>query len=430
MPISVALIAHDSKKDDIVALAQKYRSILSRYHLIATDDTGQRVETTTGLTVERLAPSVQGGVLQIAARVVSRDVVGVVCLMDPLTPQPHEADCQALVRVCNLYDVPLATNVAIAELAIQGVAKRREAYLIFNPVAGQGNPDRDLALIRQILEPQVNLHTIFTQPDISPVDQAKEAIAAIRTLQDEDQPGCIIASGGDGTVSAIAGATFETGIPLGVIPRGTANAFAVALGLPTDLKKACETIAAGNTRMVDAAFCNTIPMVLLAGVGFEAGMVNNANRELKNRLGALAYIMSGAQQFFTQEDFKATVEIEGQVLEFKTGAVTVANAAPPTSVMAQGFGEVIPDDGLLEVTIPVSKTILQSLNTSATLFAAALSKSEFADDNLVRLRTERLKVTTDPPQALVVDGEILEANPIEFTCIHNGLTVFAPLLTV
>ena len=125
MPISVALIAHDSKKDDIVALAQKYRSILSRYHLIATDDTGQRVETATGLTVERLAPGVQGGVLQIAARVVSRDVVGVVCLMDPLTPQPHEADCQALVRVCNLYDVPLATNVAIAELAIQGVAKRR-----------------------------------------------------------------------------------------------------------------------------------------------------------------------------------------------------------------------------------------------------------------------------------------------------------------
>ena len=430
MPISVALIAHDSKKDDLVALAQKYCSILSRYHLIATDNTGRRVETATGLTVERLAAAIQGGVLQVAARVVSGDIAGVICLMDPLNPQPHDADCQALVRICNLYDVPLATNVAIAELAIQGVAKRREAYLIFNPVAGQGNPDRDLALIRQILEPQVNLHTLFTQPDLNPVDQAKEAIAAIRTLQDGEEPGCIIASGGDGTVSAIAGATFETGIPLGVIPRGTANAFAVALGLPTDLKKACETIAAGNTRMVDAAFCNEIPMVLLAGVGFEAGMVNNANRELKNRLGALAYIMSGAQQFFTQEDFKATVEIEGQVLEFKTGAVTVANAAPPTSVMAQGFGEVIPDDGLLEVTIPVSKTMLQSLNTSATLFAAALSKSEFEDDNLVRLRTERLKVTTDPPQSLVVDGEVLEANPIEYTCIHNGLTVFAPLLTV
>jgi len=426
----IALIAHDSKKDDIKALAQKYRPILSRYHLIATKDTGEQIEVATGLTIECLATAEQGGELQIAARVVSGQVVGVIFLMDALNPQVHDPDHQALLRVCNLYDVPLAINVATAELAIQGVAKRREAYLIFNPVAGQGNPDRDLAMIRQILDPQLNLHTIFTQPDIDPVSQAEEAISAIQVLQDAGELGCIIASGGDGTVSAIAGATFETGIPLGVIPRGTANAFAVALGLPTDLKKACETIAAGNTRMVDAAFCNQTPMVLLAGVGFEAGMVNNAKRELKNRLGTLAYLFSGAQQFFTQENFNAKVELEGQVLEFKTGAVTVANAAPPTSVMAQGFGEVIPDDGLLEVTIPVSKTIWQDLNTSATLLASALVQSEIEDCNLVRLRTNRLKVSTEPTQTLVVDGEILEANPIEFRCISNGLTVISPLSTL
>ena len=285
----------------------------------------------------------------------------------------------------------------------------------------------------------MNLHIIFTKPDIDPVDQAKDAVAAIKKLQaDDDEKGCIIASGGDGTVSAIAGATIETGIPLGVIPRGTANAFAVALGLPTNLKKACENIAAGNTRMVDAAYCNDIPMVLLAGVGFEAGMVNNANRELKNRLGSLAYILSGAQQFFTQEDFDATIELDGQVLEIKTGAVTVANAAPSTSVMAQGFGKVIPDDGLLEVTIPASSTLLESLNSSLKLLASAFSKSQnekekkeqVEDSDLVCLRTKKVKVTTEPAQPLVVDGEIIEANPIEFTCVPKGLTVFSPLSTV
>ena len=427
MSICVALIAHDSKKDDIVALAKKYRSILARYHLIATDDTGQRIEAATGLTIERLASGAQGGELQIAARVVSGDVAGVIFLMDSFRPQPHDPDHQALLRVCNLYEVPLATNVATAELSIQGVAKRREAYLIFNPVAGQGNPDRDLAMIRQILEPQVNLHTIFTQPDIDPVDQAKEAVAA---LQNDDEPGCIIASGGDGTVSAIAGVTIETGIPLGIIPRGTANAFAVALGLPTDLKQACETIAAGNTRMVDAAYCNDIPMVLLAGVGFEAGMVSNANREFKNNFGVLAYIFSATQQFFIQEDFNAKIELDGQVLEFKTGAVTIANAAPATSVMAQGFGEVIPNDGLLDVTIPIANTLLEDINTSANLLVSALSKSQIEGANLVCLRTNRLTLTTDPPQTLVVDGEILEANSIEFTCIPNGLTILSPLSTI
>ncbi|NEQ54850.1 MAG: YegS/Rv2252/BmrU family lipid kinase, partial [Leptolyngbya sp. SIO3F4] len=301
--------------------------------------------------------------------------------------------------------------------------------LIFNPVAGQGNPDRDLALIRQILAPQVNLHTIFTQPTVNPVDQAKEAIATIQSNQTDDNTGFIIASGGDGTVSAIAGATIQTGIPLGVIPRGTANAFAVAMGIPTDLKQACEAIAGGNTRVVDAATCNGIPMVLLAGLGFEATMVENANRELKNQLGALAYILSGAQQLFSQELFKAEIEIDGQTIKFDAAAVTVANAAPATSITAQGFGEVIPDDGLLEVTIPLPKTRLQGVNVMATLFTSALVKAQFERDDVVCLRTNRLKVTTDPPQKLVVDGELWEANPIEFNCIPSGLTIFSPLST-
>lgn len=430
MTICVALIAHDTQKNEIVALAKKYRPVLSRYHLLATDTTGQWIEAATDLTIERVASGSQGGDLQIAARIVAGEVAGVVFLIDPVATKPHEPDYHPILRACNLHNVPLATNVAMAELAIQGVAKRRDAYLIFNPVAGQGNPDQDLALIRQILEPQMNLRTIFTQPDLDPVTQAREAISAIQSAEAENETGCIIASGGDGTVSAIAGVTLETGIPLGVIPRGTANAFAVAMGLPTNLKRACETIAAGNTRMVDVAHCNDIPMVLLAGVGFEAGMVNNANRELKNQLGTLAYILSGAQQMFTQQPFKAKIEIDGKVLDLQTRAVTVANAAPPTSVMAQGFGEVIPDDGLLEVTILISKTWLQAINTSATLLASALVKAQFEEENLVCLRTHQLKVTTDPPQQLVVDGEILEANPIEFRCVPDGLTIFSPLLTV
>ncbi|ABW26343.1 methylglyoxal synthase [Acaryochloris marina] len=429
MPNSIALIAHESKKNDIVTLVQRYHSLLNRYLIVATPDTGKWIQDATNLTVETVVSEADGGLLQIAARLVSSEVVGVIFLMDTINVPSQLPDVQALLRVCNRYEVPLATNIATAELAIQGVAKRRDAYLIFNPIAGQGNPDRDLALIQKILEPQMNLHIILTQPDIDPVEQAKEAITAIQSAQSEDSTACIIASGGDGTVSAIAGTTLETGIPVGIIPRGTANAFAVALGLPTDLKRACETIAAGNTRMVDAAYCNDIPMVLLAGVGFEAQMVNNASRELKNRIGTLAYVLSAAQQFFAQKDFNATVELDGQVLEFKTGAVTIANAAPPSSISAQGFGAVIPDDGLLEVTIPTSKTLLQDINTSATLLASALVKTQFEDRNLVCLRTHQLKVTTDPPQTLVVDGEVLEANPIEFICVPKGLTVFSPLLT-
>ena len=429
MPACIALIAHDSKKSDLIALVKRYRTILAHYHLIATGTTGQQIHEATELPVERMAAGAQGGDLQIAGRVVSGDVAGVIFLIDPIQAKPQEPKIETFLRVCDLHNVPLATNLAIAELAIRGVAKSRVAYLIFNPVAGQGNPDRDLALIRQILEPQVFLHTIFTQPDVDPAEQAKEAIAKIQANPTEADTGFLIASGGDGTLSAVAGATIGTGIPLGVIPRGTANAFSVALGIPTGLRLACETIASGNTRMVDAARCNDIPMILLAGVGFEAGMVGKANRDLKNQLGTLAYVLSGAQQVFEQQNFKAKIEMDGEAIEIQTGALTVANAAPPTSVMAQGFGQVIPDDGLLEVTIPTSQTLLQGINTMASLFASALVKTQVNREDLLCLRTSRLKVTTDPPQKLVVDGEILEANPVEFECIPNGLTIFTPLST-
>jgi diacylglycerol kinase family enzyme len=84
-----------------------------------------------------------------------------------------------------------------------------------------------------------------------------------------------------------------TNIPLGIISRGTANAFANALDIPNTIEAACENILGGLTRVVDAATCNgEMPMVLLAGVGFEAETVELADREMKNRWGMLAYILS------------------------------------------------------------------------------------------------------------------------------------------
>ena len=431
MPTTLALIAHDNKKDDIVDLVNRYRQILSPYHLIATGTTGERIHMGTGLSVERMVSGPAGGDTQIAAKVVEGELAAVIFLIDPLYAQPHEPDIRALLRVCEVYNVPLATNVATAELVLQGLGKSRIAHLIFNPVAGQGNPDQELALIRQILEPQIQLNVILTQRDVDPAEQARDAISTIQQHQQEGaSTDLIIVSGGDGTVSAIAGATIGSSIPLGIIPRGTANAFSVGLGIPTNLRNACETIALGNTRVVDAAYCNEIPMILLAGVGFEAGMVDKADRELKNQLGQLAYVLAGVQQFTEQQPFKAEIEIDDNVSEFETSAITIANVAPPTSILAQGFGQVIPDDGLLEVTIGTSKTRMEGMNALASLVASTLVKSQVQREDIICLRTNRLKLTTDPPQKLVIDGEILDTNPVEFVCVPDGLTVFTPLSSV
>jgi diacylglycerol kinase family enzyme len=225
----------------------------------------------------------------------------------------------------------------------------------------------------------------------------------------------------------VAGAVIGTGIPLGVIPRGTANAFATALGLPSDIPGACATILAGHTHVVDAARCNDTPMILLAGLGFEAGMVDRATRELKNMLGPLAYVLAGAQQLVSQEPFRARLDIDGRITELQAAAITVANVAPRASVLAQGFGEVIPDDGLLEITIATPMSRLQALNALASLMASAVVRSPTNREDLLCLRANRITITTDPPQKLVIDGELIDADPVSFTCLPRALTVLAPL---
>ncbi|NER83503.1 MAG: methylglyoxal synthase [Leptolyngbya sp. SIO1D8] len=419
MPACIALIAHDSKKDDMVAFARRHQVTLSRYHLIATGTTGQRIHQGTGLTVERMASGPLGGDTQISARVVTGEVAAVLFLLDPLYAQPHEPDIRALLRVCEVYNVPLATNLATADAVVLQLEKSRVGHLIFNPVSGQGNPDQELALIRRLLEPQVQLTVVLTAEDKDPAEQVKEAIAAGTDL--------VIASGGDGTISTVAGSVMETDIPLGVIPRGTANAFAAALGIPSGIQEACEIILAGTTRVVDAARCNGKPLILLAGIGFEAEIVDRASRELKNRLGVLAYLLAGVQQFHEQTAFKAVIDIEGELTEVETSAITVANAAPATSVLAQGFGQVLVDDGLLDVTITTPQSRLQSLNTLTSLFTAALVNAPTDREDIIRLRTKQLSITTDSAQKLVIDGEIIAAEAVELECIPDALTVLAPL---
>ena len=418
MTPTIALIAHDRKKNDMVAFTRKYASLLSRYRVIATGTTGQHIQEGVGLSVERMLSGSLGGDAQIAAEVATGGVVAVIFLIDPLHAQPHEPDIRALLRLCEVYNIPLATNIATAEAIAASLVATRLAYLIFNPVSGQGNADQALSNIKKLLEPQMHLYVRLTTPEVGAEQLAQEAIAAGADL--------IIASGGDGTVSAVAGAVFGTGIPLGVIPRGTANAFSVALGLPTNLQAACKTILAGVTRVVDAARCNGLPMILLAGIGFEAETVERANREAKSRLGALAYILAGVQQLNEQVHFTTQIEIDGTVSEFQAGAITIANAAPPTSVLAQGFGQVLVNDGLLDVTIGASNNTFQAVNTMIQLLGAALIKVTPNREDIVCLRAKQLRVTAEPPQKVVVDGEIIGTTPVEIECIPSGLTVFAP----
>jgi methylglyoxal synthase len=118
----VALIAHDGKKPDMVSFASSYREKLADYRIIATAATGRLLREEVGLDVEDYLSGPLGGDVQIAARIASREVAAVFFLVDPLDKHPHDHDIQAVQRVCNVLDVPLATNVATANLIISADA--------------------------------------------------------------------------------------------------------------------------------------------------------------------------------------------------------------------------------------------------------------------------------------------------------------------
>jgi len=431
MPSPVALLASGTRVETMLAWLDKHHASLAGLPLLSTADFAAHLRAdprTCDLQVSELNALADCGDIQLAERVLAGEVSAVLFFVDEAAALTTPPDLRLLLRACNRADIPLALNAASADLALRGFAHGRLAHLIFNPVAGQGDPNADLALILSLREPQLLVNVVLTRADLDPAEQTRDLIAMIQTRHASTTGSVmIVASGGDGTVSAVAGAVIVTGIPLAVIPRGTANAFSTALGIPTDVAGACSPILAGLTLEVDAARCNDTPMILLAGLGFEAGMVNRATRQLKNMLGPLAYVLAGAQQLVSQELFHARLELDGQSFELEAAAITIANVAPATSVLAQGFGQVIPDDGLLEITIATSLSQLQGLQALASLTASAVVGSATQRDDLLCMRARQIVVSTDPPQTLVIDGEILEANPLSFTCLPRALTLVSPL---
>ncbi len=117
----VALIAHDKKKPDIIDLAIKYRDILAKHTLYATGTTGTLVMGETGLPINRMKSGPMGGDQQIGSMVADNQLDLVIFLRDPLTAQPHEPDVSALLRLCDVFSIPLATNKTSAEIMLKAL---------------------------------------------------------------------------------------------------------------------------------------------------------------------------------------------------------------------------------------------------------------------------------------------------------------------
>jgi methylglyoxal synthase len=119
--MKIALIAHDKKKSDMIELAKRYRDVLADHELYATGTTGTLIMGETGLSIHRMKSGPMGGDQQIGAMLANGELHLIIFLRDPLTAQPHEPDVSALLRLCDVQSIPLATNVNSAVIMLESL---------------------------------------------------------------------------------------------------------------------------------------------------------------------------------------------------------------------------------------------------------------------------------------------------------------------
>jgi methylglyoxal synthase len=123
--MKIAFIAHDKKKDEIVEFVKRYKDVFEVHELFATGTTGRLIAEKVGLKIQRLLSGPLGGDQQIGAKVAVGDMDIIIFLRDPLTAQPHEPDVTALLRICDVHSVPLATNIGSAEIFVKALVAHK-----------------------------------------------------------------------------------------------------------------------------------------------------------------------------------------------------------------------------------------------------------------------------------------------------------------
>jgi methylglyoxal synthase len=121
--MKIALIAHDKKKQDMIDFCVKYKEVLKEHELFATGTTGTMVMGETGLKITRMKSGPLGGDQQIGSMIAEKKLDMIIFLRDPLTAQPHEPDVSALLRLCDVYNIPLATNVSSGTIMLEDLKK-------------------------------------------------------------------------------------------------------------------------------------------------------------------------------------------------------------------------------------------------------------------------------------------------------------------
>jgi diacylglycerol kinase (ATP) len=230
------------------------------------------------------------------------------------------------------------------------------------------------------------------------VPKSRKAPASVRRVV-EDGADLLFVWGGDGMVQRCVDALDGARIPIAVVPAGTANLFASNLGIPKDIEAAVDIGLHGPRRTLDVGRVNGERFAVMAGAGFDAQMIREADAGLKDRIGRVAYVWTGVNQL-GRKPFEAAIKVDGSTwFEGKASCVLLGNVGELFAGV-EAFEGAEPDDGMLELGVVTADSVLDWARTIARTAAGASSASPFVQVTKAR----SVEVTFDRKVLYEVDG--------------------------
>ena len=230
-----------------------------------------------------------------------------------------------------------------------------------------------------------------------------------------------VVGGGDGTLNAAALGVIEAGLPLGILPLGTANDLARTLDIPFDLDGAAQVIADGRTRRIDLGLVNGEPFFNVASIGLSAELAQQLTRDIKRRFGRLGYALVAMKVLAQARPFRATILSETETARVRTLQIAVGNGR------FYGGGNAVEKDAAIDDQHLDLYSLELERAWKLALMARSFRYGEHGAWSEVRaIRAKEFDIRTRRPRPVNADGEIVTQTPAHFSIRPCAVTVFAP----
>jgi YegS/Rv2252/BmrU family lipid kinase len=295
-----------------------------------------------------------------------------------------------------------------------------QVFIVLNPVGGTCDPQVVRESLARHLDETGRTFVIYETTGAHDEDIAAEIKAALARGAE-----MVVAVGGDGTVSEVAGALAGADVPLGIIPAGTANVLARELGVPLELEAAVALIGgAHDTTRIDGLEVDGRIYVLSIGVGLESIMIRDTPRHAKRRFGRLAYLWTALTRAMGFRGRRFTIAVDGRRTRPRAVQVLVANGGTLGVAPLRWGPGISPRDGRVNVVVVGGRTPLDYLK-----IAWYTVRGKHRESPHLKYLTARETVTviTDPPLPVQADGEIIGSTPVQVRIVPSAVQMVVPV---